>query len=322
MCAILLPPKTQNSQGSFETLKSLETMCKNCTPITPVQCISLCRFYKLKNELRNLRVLMSNPNYTTELFNTIKNKTRLQIFQEITNGRCTLEKIQQDLKKAGSQQSQNTIHDEYVQPLISVGLVKESLGKYGTTTFGVRVSELLESFAEFADKLPPQSESHEEDLLQFLLSGPKTCEEIKQIISPTIASRILKRLSDTGLVNLPEERSYIFFHRSKRDPSLERLTPAAQKVYESIPEEGIAADKLAKLAGLSQRRVYKHIRHLKGKKLVFVRKVPRTYSLTDNGQKLATTLQDLTRKVEETWGFTEHVIEPAQKAYSQKSFLP
>jgi hypothetical protein len=321
MCAILLPQTTQNSKGSFETLKTLEDMCKHCTPITPVQCISLCRFYKLKNELRNLRVLMSNPNYTTELFNVIKNKTRLQIFQEITNGRCTLEKIQQDLKKAGSQQSQNTISFEYVQPLIAVGLVSESLTKYGATTFGVRVSELLESFVQYADKLPPQSESHEEELLQFLLTGPKTCEEIKQIISPTIASRILKRLAESGLVNLPSERSYVFFHRSKRDPSLEQLTPAAQKVYDAIPEEGIAADKLAKLAGLSQRRTYKHIRHLKGKKLVFVRNIPRTYNLTEDGQKLALVLQGLTRKIAETWGFTEHVTEPAQKGFSSNSFL-
>jgi predicted transcriptional regulator len=264
---------------------------------------------------------MSNPNYITELFNVIKNKTRLQIFQEVTNGRCTLEKIQQDLKKAGSQQSQNTINQEYIQPLIAVGLVSEALTKYSATTFGVRVSEQLESFAAYADKLPPQSESHEEELLQFLLTGPKTCEEIKQILSPTIASRILKRLSEAGLVNLPAERSYVFFHRSKRDPSLEQLTPAAQKVYESIPEEGIAADKLAKIAGLSQRRTYKHIRHLKGKKLVFVRNIPRTYNLTEDGQKLATILQTLTKKVEETWGFTEHVTEPAQRGFTTNSFL-
>jgi predicted transcriptional regulator len=107
----------------------------------------------------------------------------------------------------------------------------------------------------------------------------------------------------------------------KRDPSLEQLTPAAQKVYESIPEEGIAADKLAKIAGLSQRRTYKHIRHLKGKKLVFVRNIPRTYNLTEDGQKLATILQTLTKKVEETWGFTEHVTEPAQRGFTTNSFL-
>jgi len=321
MVAVLLPPKTQ-SKATFENLKNLEEMCRHCTPITPVQCISLCRFYKLKNELRNLRTLMSNPDYTTDFFNVLKNKNRLQVFQAIINGKCTLDKLQCELKKAGSQQSQYTINQEYIHPLMKMGLVNESLSKYNATTFGVRISELLEGFEEFTEKLPPQSECHEETLLQELLSGPKTSEEIKQVISPTITSRILKRLATSGLVNLPGERNYIFFHKSKRDPALEELTDSAMKVYKAIPDEGIAADKLAKLVGLSQRRTYKHIRHLKGKKLVFVRNIPRTYSLTEDGKKLATILQNLTRKVEETWGFTEYVSQPAnERVCSANSFL-
>ncbi len=321
MVAVLLPPKTQSNQGSFENLKSLEDMCKHCTPITPIQCISLCRFYKLKNELRNLRNTMSNPNYTTDFFNVLKNQTRLHVFGAIVNGRCTLAKIQQELKKTGSHQSQYTINEEYIQPLITIGLVTESLSKYNVTTFGVRISELLNGFEEFAEKLPPQSECHEETLLQILLSGPKTCEEIKQIISPTITSRILKRLATAGLVNVPTERNYIFFHKSKRDPSLEELTVSALKVYQAIPDEGIAADKLAKTVGLSQRRTYKHIRHLKGKKLVFVRKIPLTYNLTSDGQKLASALQNLSLKVEETWGFTEYVSQPSQRVCATNPFL-
>jgi len=313
MVAVLLPPKTPTSQGTFENLKSLEAMCKTCRPISPMQCISLCRFYKLKNELRNLGNLMSNPNYTTDFFNVLKNQTRLQVFQAIVNGKCTIAKIQQELKKTGSQKSVYTINQEYIQPLITTGLITESLSKYNATTFGVRISELLDGFEEFVQKLPPQSECHEETLLQMLLSGPKTSEEIKQVISPTITSRILKRLATAGLVNLPTDRNYIFFHRSKRDPALEELTDSARNVYQAIPDEGIAADKLAKRKGLSQRRTYKHIRHLKGKKLVFVRKIPLTYSLTSDGQKLATTLHNLSLKVEETWEFTEYVAQPTQR---------
>jgi predicted transcriptional regulator len=322
MVAVLLPPKTQSGQGTFENLKTLEDMCRHCTPITPVQCISLCRFYKLKNELRNLRTLMTNPNYATDFFDVLKNQNRLHVFQAIVNGRCTLDKIQGELKKTGAQQSQYTISNEYIQPLITIGLVTESLGKYNATTFGVRISELLEGFEGFVEKLPPQSECHEESLLQMLISGPKTCEEIKQVISPTIASRIVKRLATSGLINLPTERNYIFFHKSKRDPAREELTDSAMKVYKAIPDEGVAADKLAKLVGLSQRRTYKHIRHLKGKKLVFVRNIPRTYSLTEDGQKLATTLQNLSLKVEETWSLTEYVAQPAnQRVCSTNSFL-
>jgi len=252
---------------------------------------------------------MTNPNYLTELFNALKNPTRLRILQTILNGSCSIDKIQHELKKIGCQQSQNTITEEYIHPLIAVGLVNEASGKYYATAFGVRISEQLDCFAEFAGKMHPQSECHEEALLQLLLLEPKTCEEIKQVISPTIASRILARLATAGLVKLPTERNYIFFHRSKRDSTLEELTASAKKVYESIPDEGIAADKLAKLTGLSQRRTYKHIRHLKGKKLVFVRKIPRTYSLTSDGQKIALILQNLSRQVEKTWNFSDRVLQ-------------
>lgn len=309
MGLVLLPPKTQNSLDSFENLRSLESMCRECNPTSPLKCISMCRFYRLKNELRNLRVAMSNPNYMTELFNALKNTTRIRILQTIVNGSCSIEKIQHELKKTGCQQSQYTITEEYIHPLITVGLANEASGKYYATAFGARISEQLDCFVDFAGKMPPQSECHEEVLLQLLLSGPKTCEEIKQVISPTIASRILTRLATAGLVNPPTERNYIFFHRSKRNMTLEDLTSSAQKVYESIPDQGIPADKLAKLTGLSQRRIYKHLRHLKGKKLVFVRKIPRTYNLTNDGQKIAVVLQDLSLKVEETWNFSEHVLQ-------------
>ena len=301
----LLSPRTQNRQGASENLKSLEDMCKHCTPITPIQCISECRFYKLKNELRNLRNVMDNPNYTTDFFNVLKNQTRLQAFQINANGKCTIAKIQQELKNAGAQHSQYSICDDYIQPLITMGLVTESIGKYNVTLFGICVNELLEDFNLFIQKLPPQSECYEETLLQLLLSGPKNRQEIQQAISPIIASRILKRLTSSGFIHPSLDRSYIFFHKSKRDPALEKLTDSETKVYQAIPAEGIAVDKLSKLVELSQRRTYNHIRHLKGKKLVFTRKIPLTYNLTNDGQKIAIILQNLLQKIDETWGFTE-----------------
>lgn len=319
MVAVLLSPKTQNSYGDFKDIKTLEDQCRNCTPITPIQCISLCRVYKLKNELRSLRTIMSNSNYTTGLINVLKNVTRLRILNAIVNGRCSLDKIKLELKKTGSQQSQCTLLEEYLSPLITFGLVNESLSKYTATTFGVRVSELLGCFEDYAEKLPPQSECHEEFLLQWLLSGPKTLEEIKQVISPTIASRILKRLASAGLINFPAERNYIFFYKSKRDPAQENLTVSASKVYAAIPAEGIPADKLAKLSGVSLRRTYKLLRCLKGKKLVFVRNVPRTYSLTGDGKNLAAILQNLSHKVEEIWSITQDVTQSNDQAAAVQS---
>jgi hypothetical protein len=264
---------------------------------------------------------MDNPNYTTDFFNSLKNQTRFQVFKIIVNGKCTLAKIQQELKNVNTPHSRQTISDDYIQPLITIGLVTESLGKYSATLFGVGVYDLLDGFAEFIKKLPPQSECYEESILQMLLSGPKNRQEIQQVISPMIASRILKRLAVADLINLPTDRNYIFFHKSKRNHKLEKLTVAEMKIYQAIPAEGVGVDKLAKLVGLSQRRTYIHIRHLKGKKLVFTRKIPLTYNLTINGQKLAGILQKLSLKVEETWNSTEGIMQSAEKTCSTKTFI-
>ncbi|MCL2642211.1 MAG: hypothetical protein FWD52_01655 [Candidatus Bathyarchaeota archaeon] len=321
MVVNLLSSKSKGRQGTSENLKDLEDMCKHCIPITPIQCISLCRFYKLKNELRSLRNIMDNPVYTTDFFNVLKNKTRFHVFQMILNGKCTLAKIQQELKNIKCSHSQYSISDDYIQPLITIGLVTESLGKYHATLFGICINDLLDGFDEFVQKLPSQSECYEETLLQLLLSGPKSRQEIQQVISPIIASRILKRLANSNLINLPVDRNYIFFHKSKRNPALEKLTATELNVYQTIPDEGIGVDKLAKLVNLSQRRTYNHIRHLKGKKLVFTRNIPITYSLTPDGQKLAIILQNLLQKINETWGFTECTIPPTQRSYVTNSFI-
>ena len=84
--------------------------------------------------------------------------------------------------------------------------------------------------------LPAHSECYEETLLRALLSGPKTFEEIETLISSKIASRILKRLRSVGLIETPEERDYIFFFKSKRDPNKETFTETERKIYDQPPK--------------------------------------------------------------------------------------
>jgi len=306
---VLIPTrKTENKQDLTEMLKSLNAECRNCAPITPLQCINRCQVYKLKNELRKLRETMDNPNYLKELFNVLKNETRLHILQAIVNGRYSVSQLQQELKKAGHSHSQETINEEYLRPLMAVGLATEARDEYYATTFGGRLTELLEVLPEFVEMLPAHSECNEEMLLQSLLNGPKTFEEIEALISPKIASRILKRLRSSGLIETPLERDYIFFFKSKRDPSLETLTIVEQRIYDKIANEGTSAGKIAKETELSLRRVYKYLRGLKGKKLVFVRRTPKAYGLTCKGEMLASILQGLQQIVEETWSSSENVM--------------
>ena len=300
--------KNQNHKDLAGILNTLDSECRNCAPISPLQCLNRCQTYKLKNELRKLRETMDNPNYLKELFNVLKNETRLHILQAIVNGRYSVSRLQQELKKTGHVHSQDTISGEYLQPLMSVGLATETRNEYYATTFGGRLTELLDGFPEFAEMLPAHSECYEETILQSLLTGPKTFEDIEALISPKITSRILKRLRSTGLIATPEERDYIFFFKSKRDPSKETFTLSERNIYYSIPDEGISAGKLAKQAELSMRRIYKYLRGLKGKKLIFIRRTPKAYGLTTKGQKLAKVLQELQQIVDETWSSSEHVM--------------
>ena len=301
-------PKIENNRDLSGMLRTLNSECRNCAPTSPLKCINRCQVYKLKNELRKLRETMDNPNYIKELFNVLKNETRLHILQAIVNGRYSVSQLQQELKKTGHSHSQDTINAEYLQPLMSVGLATEARDEYYATMFGGRLTELLDTFPEFAEMLPSHSECYEETLLQSLLAGPKTFEEIEELISPKIASRILKRLRLTDLIKTPSERDYIFFFKSKRDPEKEVLTSTERKIYDSISNEGISAGKLAKETGLSMRRTYKYLRGLKGKKLIFIRKTPKVYDLTCKGEMLASVLHGLQEIVEETWNSSENVV--------------
>ena len=131
---------------------------------------------------------------------------------------------------------------------------------------------------------------------------------MNELVSQKITSRILKRLKTANLITTPEERDYIFFFRSKRDPSKETFSSTENKVYSSIPNEGISAKELAGKTELTKRTIYKYLRRLKWKKLIFTRKTLKAYYLTTKGEKLASLLHELHNMVEETMDSSEQVI--------------
>jgi DNA-binding HxlR family transcriptional regulator/predicted transcriptional regulator len=313
MSNILVPQtrKIDNCDLSGK-LKSLNAECRNCAPITPFECLSGCRVYLLKSELRHLWETMANPDYKKELFNVLKNKPRLHVMQAIVKGTYSSSQLQQEIERAGHDYRQDLLSEECLPFLLEVGLAARVRDNYHATTLGIRLTKLFDDFLEFADKLPTHSACYEEALLQALLSGPKTFEDIEALVAPKNVSRTLKRLSSAGLVETPKARAYIFFFRTIRDPNKETLTKAERKVCDTVGYEGISAGELAKETGLSLRRTYKYIRTLKGKKLVFMRKSPKAYDLTCSGKKLALVLKQLQQTVEETWSSSQPVMRDNQ----------
>jgi predicted transcriptional regulator len=298
----------ENDQDLIQVLKDLDARCRVCAPLNPLECVTRCHLWKLKNELRQLRDRMDDPNFIKELFNVLKNGTRLHILRTIAKGKHSMSRLQEELKKAGYSHSRDTISQEYLQPLLQVGLAAEAQEQYYATTFGGRLTEVLEDFSDFVDFLPAHSECYEETLIDAMLSGPKTFEDMAAFVSPKIASRILKRLKTSGLIETPKERDYVFFFRSKRDPAKESFSATERRVYDNIADDGISARKLAEKSDISLRRTYKYLRTLKGKKLVFTRKTPKVYSLTEKGEKLAQLIRSLQSVVEEVWQSSWHVV--------------
>ncbi len=282
-------------------LKSLDSECKSCAPITPIECITNCKVYKLKNELRCLRQTLDNPDYIKDLFNALKNETRLIILQTFINARYSPSQLQLELKKAGHNHSLTAISEEYLRPLTTLGLVSKSQDQYQLTLFGSRLTKLLGYFPDFALKLPAHSECYEETVIQHLLSGPKTFEEIEAVIPLRNISRTLKRLRSARLIKTPTEREYVFFFKTIRAPDKETLTITQRKIYDAITTEGIPAGKLACQTRFSLRVTYECLKHLRGKKLVFQRRTPKTHDLTLKGKILASDVQALQQTVEDTW---------------------
>jgi predicted transcriptional regulator len=302
------PKNGENNQDLVHLLKDLGARCRECAPLNPLECVTRCNLWKLKNELRQLRDRMDEPTFIKELLNVLKNGTRLQILRTIVKGKHSVSRLQEELKKAGYSHSRETISQEYLQPLMQVGLAAEAQEQYYATTFGGRLTEVLEDFSDFVDVLPAHSECYEETLIDAMLSGPKTFEDMAAFVSPKIASRILKRLKTSGFIETPKERDYVFFFRSKRDPEKESFSATERRVYDNIPDDGVSARKLAEKSDISLRRTYKYLRTLKGKKLVFTRKTPKVYSLTKKGEKLAQLIRSLQSVVEEVWQSSWHVV--------------
>ncbi len=173
--------KTKNNRDCDLSgrLKSLNAECRNCAPITPFECLSGCRVYLLKSELRHLWEAMENPNYLKELFNALKNKARLQVMQAIVNGTCSLGHLQEELKKAGHNSRQDYLNEECLPALMAVGLAARVRENYHATTLGNCLTQLFRDFTEFVNELPTHSECYEEALLQSLHVGPKTFENIE-----------------------------------------------------------------------------------------------------------------------------------------------
>jgi hypothetical protein len=274
-------------------MERVDTQCRNCHPATPLDCIGSCHVWRLRNELKQLRGVITQQDYQNTLLNTLKNERRLKILELLSKGAFSISHLQKELKDLGFSHSQETILSEYVEPLMARGLVSENSGHFKATTFGFEINQLFTGLNGIESVLPPHSECYEEKVVEALFETPKTYEELKLLVPSESLKRVMARLLEINLVTKNGDNNYIYYFKTKRPMGMERLSSTEKRVYEGIPDEGVTGEQLAEKTGITLRRTYKYIRKLKGKKLVFKRKRPKTFGLTEEGIKIAVFLGKL-----------------------------
>jgi predicted transcriptional regulator len=296
---VTAPSCEEESESITERMKKLQDTCRNCHPLTPLECTTECSVWKIRNENRRLLLKMQNPGFTKELLNTLKNKRRLQVLEMISKRQYSTDELQQQLKRLGYCHSKQTIAQEYVEPLVQSGLAGEDQHLYRATLFGCKLNELVKELHGIEEALPPHSECHEETILSMLLSEPRTHQGLKDKVPGRSVPRVLKRLQKAGLAKTTGENGYVYFFKTRRDSTREEVSTTERRVYENILMEGISASSLAEKTKISLRRTYKYLRRLKGKKLVFSRRRPKSYSLTAEGVQFAMRLEGVHKLLEE-----------------------
>lgn len=276
-----------------QTLEKLDEKCRGCRPLTPMECVEGCDVWRFKNELKRLYGVISQEGFQNKLLNALKNKSRLEVLGMLTTSRFSVSSLQKELREHGYVHSQKTIVNEYIQPLAVTGLILSNSGCYRATMFGSEIYRLFSGFHDIGEVLSPHSRCYEEEILQVLFEKPRTFEELKSRIQIKSLPRALERLQRANLIAKQDENNYIFYFKTKRDPNIEKLSLTEKRVHENIPEEGITAEKLAEKTKISLRRTYKYLRKLRGKKLAFKRRCPKTYFLSTEGMRIAETLKKM-----------------------------
>jgi hypothetical protein len=228
-----------------DTVKAMEETCGNCNPLSMLKCIESCNIWRLKNQFRSIHKKMQEHDFMPRLLNALKNRKGLQGLQIISKNQVTISKLQRELKKLDSYHSQETIAEEYIQPLIDVGLVGEDRGEYFAAVLGQRINELTKRSRSIAECLPPHSEYFEKMVLIALLKEPKTYQALEALIPEGRVARALSRLQSMGLIEAAEKNDRVFFFTTQRNPDKESPSPTERRVHENLPEEGISARRLA-----------------------------------------------------------------------------
>jgi predicted transcriptional regulator len=275
--------KIDEAVSLTDALNRAESHCKNCKTSSPMVCIERCDVWRMKHEILEIRRVTGENTHMRQLLNALKNKRRLRILGTLCGHSSNVEEMQRHLRENGLHHSRNTIVENYIKPLIRVGLVREDGVMFKVTFYGRKIHDLLSELGS-VHLLPTHSCCYEEVVLREL-NSPKTFNELTNRVPSRSLSRVLMRLRAKRLLAERANSHHVFYHKAKGRPRM-RLSPTEKRVFDAIPQIGIQVHSLSIIVGINLRRTYKYLRKLREKKLVFALKTKRTYELTAQGREI------------------------------------
>ena len=273
-----------------DALDKAESYCKNCKTSSPMVCVERCDVWRIKHEILEIKRVAGEKTHTNQLFNVLKNQRRLKILGALCEHSRNVKELQKYLQENGFHHSRTTIAENYVKPLIRVGLVREDGVTFKATFYGRKIHDLLTGLGSLG-LLPTHSCCYEEVVLRDL-DTPKTFNELITRVPSKSLSRILMRLRTKKLLAERANSPYVFYHKAKGRPKM-RLSPTEKKVFDLIPQMGIPGRSLSSLVGINLRRTYKYLHKLREKKLVFALRTKRTYELTAQGREILRIIDEI-----------------------------
>ncbi len=276
--------KLKRGENQKTVLRDITETCESCRPLNPIICVESCPIWTLKRKYREAFKDLAEKPSLTDFLHLTKNERRLKILERLHEKPCTLEELHEHLKNAGYSHSLNILRHHYVRPLADVSFVEEQNGVYAITFKGKSIYNLLTT-SEIA-KLSTHSQGYDEKILKNLLSGPKTYDDLREIVPNGSLRRSLRRLQKSNFLFKPTLNGRIFYFATKKRPT-RKLSQTEMKIFKALPPEGLSTKDISEKAGISMRRVYEYLKRLKYKRHVRKEEKTAVYRLTDAGKSLA-----------------------------------
>ncbi|MHA1238007.1 MAG: helix-turn-helix domain-containing protein [Candidatus Odinarchaeia archaeon] len=232
-------------------------------------------------------------------FNALKNPIRVQVLENLSDNQPrTLWEIRKLLRTKKYYHSQSVLETYYLIPLLESKLIEKEDIYYRITPLGVKIlKEISANRKSFTQMLKHQGKCYEEFTVLYLLSGPKTFDELAKIIPANVIPRTVKRLKH--ILTKINTKSI----KLRENTSSHKMSNAEFQVYALIKEKKeVSIKELLEKVDVHPRTVYKCINKLENKGYIDKVREKFAYTLNENGVKSGEFLKKLIRYIWEHRG--------------------